>query len=277
MIELAYTAYSGEYDAQYHDAVTVTDADGATVYYGFEMMGWTTDVPKIRNVSDSGVLYIKAEKLNHETLYVEVPFGITKAKLDVYAEDTMIILSDDVPEFTFRAEGFKGSDTLDSLTCDISFGTPYRKGTDPYGTYAITLNGQPVDVNYEIVGHDGILTVAKHKVTVVWLHTEYIYTRTVQEVKVALLDEEGNLTPCGAVVTDRDGNAVEFKDVGDYIATAILDDGYVLDPAQASSLTADVSIVSNEAYELNWEVVAVVVIIVLISAELIYTMFVRRK
>ena len=274
-INVLFTPYTGVYDGLYHEAVVINDADGSTVYYGFEMMGWTTEVPTIKDVSENRTLYIRAEKANHEVFYAEVPYSIAKARLDVYADDKIITLSDDLPEFTFRAEGFVNGETIANLTCEIIFGTPYQPGQG-WGTYAITCVNGPVDANYEIFTHDGVLTVAMHKVTVVWVYTEYIYTKTVQQVRVQLMDEDGNLTDCTANVTDLDGRAVEFRDLGDYIATAVLPEGYVLDPADTAGLSAKVTIVGNEAFEFNYEVVVVVILIVLIAAELIYTMFVRK-
>ena len=275
-IDLLFTPYTGVYDGLYHDAAVINDADGATVYYGFDMMGWTTEVPKVKNVQNDGILYIKAVKDKHEDFYAVVDFQISKARLDVYADDKLITLSDPLPEFTFRAEGFVNGETLDDLTCEIVFGTPYEPGQG-WGVYAITCISGPVDMNYEIITHDGVLTVAAHKVKVIWTYTEYLYTKTEQKVYVMLQDENGDTTSCNASVTDKDGNPVVFRDIGDYVATAVLPEGYVLDPEYADTVTAELKIVENEAFEFNPITLLMLILIASIGAYLIYDQGFRKK
>ncbi|MBQ3735406.1 MAG: hypothetical protein II855_00580, partial [Candidatus Methanomethylophilaceae archaeon] len=274
-INLVFTPYEGTYDGLYHDAAVIDDADGSTVYYGFDMMGWTTEVPQVKDVQKNGVLYIKAIRDKHEDFYAIVDYQIAKAVLDVYADGKLILMTDQLPEFTFRAEGFVNGETLDDLTCEIIFGTPYVPGQG-WGTYAITCINGPVDGNYEIVTHDGVLTVAAHKVKVVWTYTEYIYTKTEQKVYVMLEDENGNRTPCGATVTDMDGNPVAFRDIGKYVATAVLTDGYVLDPEYADTVTANLKIVKNGAFEFDPLILLIILMIVIIAAYMIYEHWHRK-
>lgn len=275
-INIVYVPYRGTYDGQFHDAFTLVDADGATVTIiidAVEQTGFT--IPKVKDASDTREIVIKAEKPNHKVFYEVVEFKIDKAVLNITADSFVILQSENVPAFTFSTDGFIGSEGLNDLDCGIAFETSYVKG-GAWGKYAISVVGTPVDGNYEIVIHEGVLTVALHKVKLIWSNTSYTYTGGVIPIGVTMEDETGAWTNCNATVTDLKGNAKEFREVGEYIATAVLPDGYALDPAWNGGLTQNVSIVKSGSFELNpWIWIAILILV--ISTIAVYYWFGYKK
>ena len=231
-INLTYTAYQGAYDGHYHPVVTINDYDGADVVYSYDLENWSSEVPQVKSAAESGIVYIKATKVNHATFNAEVPFSITKVALDVYIEDKHIDPAAPLPEFTISAQGLLGDDTVADLTAVFEFATDYAQdGT--CGVYHIYCLNEPEDASYEITVHDGKLSVYSHMAKVIWEDKKYYYNGNVQDIKVVLQDENGNDIVCDVTVTDLDGNPVQFIEKGDYIVTVNLPDGYMLSPDSA--------------------------------------------
>ena len=125
-----------------------------------------------------------------------------------------------------------------------------------------------MDTNYEIVYHEGVLTVAVHKVKVIWLATDYYYNGSVRDVRVELEDETGHRMSCDVQTTDLDGNPKEFREVGDYIATVILGSDLVLDPDDTGGLSKEVTIHSVDT-QLNFALIALILLLLLLLVLLI--------
>ena len=260
-----YMEYFAVYDGYYHDAVTVTEAYGATIEYSFDMADWTSQAPRVKDAVEMMEFYMKATRGSYEAHY-RLYANIDKAPLTLTADDKTISVKDPLPEFTFTAEGLKGKDTVKDLQCTIEFRTTYVPGKDGKGTYPVYDDDALVDKNYDITTKNGTLSVSQHYVTVEWVYTEYIYTGEVQRLYVNVIDDEGDAVTVSYRITDLDGQDVEFKDLGTYMAYVILPEGYSLDPnVPGNTDSMELTIVSNEAFEFDWTVVSIVVLVVTIS------------
>ena len=272
-----YREYFAVYDGYYHDAVTVTEAYGATVEYSFDMADWTSQVPRIKDSVEMMEFYMKATRGSYEVHY-RLYANIGKAPLTIAADDKTISVKDELPEFTFTAEGLKGKDTVKDLQCTIEFRTTYVPGKDGKGTYPIYDDDTLTDKNYAISTRSGTLTVSEHYVTVEWVYTEYIYTGEVQRLYVNVIDDEGDEVPVSYRITDMDGQDVEFKDLGTYMAYVILPEGYSLDPnVPGNTDHMELTIVSNEAFEFDWTVVSIVALVITISTYLTFAIIRGRR
>ena len=69
---------------------------------------------------------------------------------------------------------------------------------------------------------------------------------------------------------DTDGNPVAFRDIGKYVAPAVLTDGYVLDPEYADTVTANLEIVENGAFVLDPLILLIILLIMAITIYMIY-------
>lgn len=94
-------------------------------------------------------------------LYKSLVFTINKATVTVKADDQLVYVGDEMPQFTYTVSGLVGTDTLNgtvSFACDAT-------DTDEAGTYPITPSGANVpntelyndDIEYET----GTLTIRK--------------------------------------------------------------------------------------------------------------------
>ena len=274
-IVIEYVDYTGEYDAAAHDISVIVDAHGATLTFSTDMENWSSEMPVVRDVSDSGTYYIKASRAGSHDVYYRVNTVITKAALEVAADDQKISIRDDLPVFTYLINGLKGSDTEADLDCTIVFVTDYVKGTDPVGTYSIFAAEEFIDGNYEITSVGATLTVEQHTAYVDWLYIEYLYNGRERPIAVDVTDENGKAIPVKIEVYDMNGNPTVFKEVGTYIAKVIIPEVYVLDPASTDIM--ELTMRSNEAMEVDWEVSSSMLILVMISIYILGGLAIRRK
>ena len=63
-----------------------------------------------------------------------------------------------------------------------------------------------------------------------------------------------------------------FREKGDYVVRIVLSDGYVLEPSEGNTDTMTLSIVNNEAFDFDWKVMWVIILVVSISALLVRSM-----
>ncbi len=273
-VHVDFTPYTGTYDGSSHPVVAINDAHGATVEYSTDMMDWSSVVPQVKDVADSGTFFMRASIANGSEAYYRIEVDISKAPLTVTADDKTMRVNDPYPEFTFTASGLKGTDTVKDLDCKIVFTTDYAPGMG-IGTYLILSNEAYSDRNYEITTQNGSLAVGNHFTTIRWVYTEYIYTGNDIIVMVDVTDENGTPVAYSVIVTDTEGNPAVFREKGDYVVRIVLSDGYVLEPSEGNTDTMTLSIVNNEAFDINWKVMWVIILVVSISALLVRSMVKR--
>ena len=84
------SGYSGVYDAKQHDAIVLgAGTEGYTVTYSVYGNVYSSDVPQVRDVADSGVYYVKFEMPNYEPLVVDVEVAITPAGVGAHLKDSI--------------------------------------------------------------------------------------------------------------------------------------------------------------------------------------------
>jgi len=107
--------------------------------------------------------------------------------------------------------------------------------------------------------------VASHMVKIIWGTTLYGHTGNVVPIDITFQDETGTKTRGTATVTDLSGNPTEFRDVGKYIGTAVLPDGYVVDPDSQSEMTQELEIVAKMNVNSIWLALLIIIAIAIIT------------
>ncbi len=276
-IFVQYRPYTGAYDGQYHDIAVIDGAYGATLQYSSDMVSWSSEMPRVKDVTGSGTYFIKASKEGYSDVFYRVNVEISKASLTVTPDDLRISILDDVPELTFTVDGLQGQDTIADLDCVIAFVTDYVKGTSPVGKYRIYIDTALFDKNYDISWKEGIIVVEQHSVTVEWKYTEYTYTGYEQKVMVTVTDENGNIVDVDVIITDENGNPAVFLEEGRYIIRVVIPEGYAMNPEPGNTDTMEVEMVGNEAFHINDRLILTMAIVVTISAYLLFGVILRRR
>lgn len=121
--------YDGVYDGQFHKAVEVIGAEtGDKITYSTDNTNYHEDVPMIKNVSDSGIIYIKVERDDNYNIYIESasvrinPAKIDNVEVEVYkntydgmSHNAAVISGDGYNPETDVVEYIYNGETLDEL------------------------------------------------------------------------------------------------------------------------------------------------------------------
>ena len=92
---------------------------------------------------------------NYSMTYTPANLTITKASLNIAAEAKAKEYSDADPEWTYTAEGFKGSDTESIMTGSLT-----RDAGENVGTYSITQGTLASSANYDVVYSPATFTIS---------------------------------------------------------------------------------------------------------------------
>lgn len=147
------------YNGQVVEAATDTDSDGSvSIVYrkGSEVL---TGAPK--DAGNYTVTVNIGEGKNYKAGSADFSFEITKAPLNVIAEDRTITAGDGEPEYAVQYEGFVGSDTENSLQGNLSVVTDCAD-MKLAGTYSIIPSGLSSQ-NYDITYVNGTLTIERRR------------------------------------------------------------------------------------------------------------------
>ena len=171
------TPYSGVYDANTHDALTVTvktvNSQTATVYYRLSTeTDYTVTPPQIKDAGTYNYS-VKITANNHNDLVIENNQAtISKATVTVKANDASVNMGQQAT-FTYTITGFKNGETevglrnANALTGTVTFACGYNKDeTNPENvsdTYVITPVVSDLSAtNYTFTPATGTLTVNKN-------------------------------------------------------------------------------------------------------------------
>ena len=171
------TPYSGVYDANTHDALTVTvktvNSQTATVYYRLSTeTDYTVTPPQIKDAGTYNYS-VKITANNHNDLVIENKQAtISKATITVKANDASVNMGQQAT-FTYTITGFKNGETevglrnANALTGTVTFACGYNKDeTNPENvsdTYVITPVVSDLSAtNYTFTPATGTLTVNKN-------------------------------------------------------------------------------------------------------------------
>ena len=183
------TAHSGTYDGKFHDAVAIDGARaGDTILYSTNNgQNWSNLMPQFKNAGTYSVT-VKISREYRTDLIETKTITISKKQLEVKAEDKRITYGDSLPSFTYKIEGFAGSETEDVLTKLPQISCA---GTNA-GTYDIIVKGAEAD-NYAFNYTKGSLVIDKatyNMSNVVWDYsTPFTYDGTEKTISFKNLPE----------------------------------------------------------------------------------------
>lgn len=116
------------------------------------------------NVGEYEIVIEKGEVTNSHVTFINGVMYIEKAPLTITADDKLMVLGEDVPQFTATYSGFKNEDTQASLDNKPRFSCSATSNSDP-GEYTIEVSGAQAK-NYAITYVSGILTIKQSPLVV---------------------------------------------------------------------------------------------------------------
>lgn len=140
------TGYSAKYDKQSHNAITKVDGtiDGDTVTYAKTEDGtYTSEVPSVKNVKDSGTYYVKVYRNdNYETLIIPVTVSVgLQAQTIAFGSIPKKITYNDNNTFTYAIETKSADDSTGDITYSLVGGTAQASIDSSTGTITYTSVG----------------------------------------------------------------------------------------------------------------------------------------
>ena len=169
---LVASGYTGVYDGAYHDGVTdaivnyigraASDLENWKITYSTEENGeYTAEIPQVKNVNDSKVIYVKASNPNYEDIVLPVNATVTKRALTISTPDaTKVYDGRPLTNHNVDVAGLVEGETLDIMVT----GTRTAVGSSP-NTVSVTWNGTALEGNYDTVIDRGTLTVTPAAIT----------------------------------------------------------------------------------------------------------------
>ena len=107
------SGYSGVYDAQQHGAIVLgAGTEGYTVTYSVYGDEYSSKMPQVRDVADSGVYYVKFEMPNYAPLVVDVEVAIIPAEAGAHLKED-IIYNGEAQTAEFVLDGIISGDDVD--------------------------------------------------------------------------------------------------------------------------------------------------------------------
>ena len=132
------TGYLGTYDGTSHEAVTLNGIkkNTDTVTYSTDRNNWSTKVPIVTDVKDSGNVYIKVEREGHKKPY-EITVVATVMPASVESMDIKL------KKYTEEWNGKKHTPKVVSKTCILNkdYTVSGIKAFKNIGTYTVTIKG----------------------------------------------------------------------------------------------------------------------------------------
>ncbi len=211
----SHTPYTGTYDGTAHPAfssVATLPTGWTSTYSRTETGTYSTTLPTVTNVANSGKIYVKFSNASYADVIAEYTVTVNRAPLSITAKDHTITYGDAPASSGVTISGYVNGETDTVLTGTLSYDYSYAQYGN-VGDYTITPKGYTSD-NYQITYKTGKLTVGKKEVGLIWVnHTGRVWgdDKTVTATATGTVNsDEINVT-----VTGGDATAV-----GSYTATA---------------------------------------------------------
>lgn len=159
------TDYTGQYDGASHGEAATANVDGATIEYSTDGENWTTDVPTVKNVSDSTTVQVRATKTGYVPAEATYTLIVTPRTITLTGESAASTYTGKEIELTgITPDGLLDGHNLSGVSYSAK-GTDAR--TEPYpGTFSNTENivikdaaGKNVTNNYNVEYKPGALTI----------------------------------------------------------------------------------------------------------------------
>ena len=167
------TAQGGEwtYDGKSH-TVSVSGADGYTIYYKVGDADWTTDAPSVTDVNNGLVtVSVKATKAGYADLTcTDVTLKIKPRAVTITVDDKSKMVGENDPEFTGTVDGLVNENDLGTITY-------VRTNSDEtVGDYPDVLSAQYTEnSNYNVTVVTGDFTITEKQPTTKYADVEVRY------------------------------------------------------------------------------------------------------
>lgn len=168
------TAQGGEwtYDGKSH-TVSVSGADGYTIYYKVGDADWTTDAPSVTDVTEGLVtVSVKATKVGYTDLTCDnVTLKINPKAVTITVADKSKIVGENDPEFTGTVAGLVDENDLGTITYVRT-----NTGVETAGIYSNVLDAQYTEnSNYTVKVMKGDFTITEKQPTTKYADVEVRY------------------------------------------------------------------------------------------------------
>lgn len=171
------TDYNGMYDGKSHGEAATANVDGATIEYSTDGENWTTDVPTVKNVSDSTEVQVRATKTGYVPAEATYNLNVTPRPVTLTSETASKPYDGTPltrPVVTVTGDGFVLGEVTDIKA--IGSVTNVSEGSVT-NTIVYTTTEKFVEGNYNITKAEGKLSITPLAVTV----TAKDYTKYVGE------------------------------------------------------------------------------------------------
>lgn len=161
--------YTGTYDGNSHNAFTVTALPSGWSVAGYSRAKtgtYSSTMPQVKNVADSGTIYVKFSNASHADVIAEYDVKVSKKSLTVTANDHTITYGDAPANSGVAITGFVTGETASNLAGTLSYDYNYTQYGN-VGDYSITPKGY-TSANYDITYKPGKLTVGQKVVGLTW-------------------------------------------------------------------------------------------------------------
>ena len=165
----SHTPYTGTYDGTAHPAfssVATLPTGWTSTYSRTETGTYSTTLPTVTKVADSGTIYVKFSHTSYADVIAEYTVTVNRAPLSIKAKDHTITYGDAPANNGVTISGYVNGETASVLTGTLGYTHNYTQYGN-VGDYSITPNGY-TSANYDITYKPGKLTVGKKEVGLTW-------------------------------------------------------------------------------------------------------------
>ena len=251
--KLAVSVIADDAEMQYGDTpanLTWSYAENSAQFVASDNIGLTvtTDANKLSPVDTYETAITEAVFENYTVTYAKGLMQVVARKLTVRIDEKSSVYGDEIAELTSSVT----SGNIVNDNTDVYSLTTAATNRSGVGNYDIT--GSVLDTNYNITfeGETNAYTITARVVTINWCENNFTYNGTEQTIAATYADVNGEKTEL-AVTVKADEVVTEFRNAGDYTATAAFKNGetnYAL-PAVNSAVynigKLAVSVVANDA------------------------------
>ena len=177
-LKATHTPYTGTYDGNSHNAFTVTALPSGWSVAGYsstETGTYSTTLPTVTKVADSGTIYVKFSHTSYADVIAEYTVTVNRAPLSIKAKDHTITYGDAPANNGVIISGFVNGETDTVLTGAKDYGYGSYVQYSNAGNYPIVPKNYEAD-NYHITFTSGKLTVQQKEVGLTWVnHTGRVW------------------------------------------------------------------------------------------------------
>ena len=216
-LKATHTAYTGTYDGTAHPAfssVATLPTGWTSTYSRTETGTYSSTMPQVTNVTDSGEVYVKFSHASYADVIAEYPVTVNRAPLSITAKDHTITYGDAPANSGVTISGFVNGETDAVLTGAKDYGYGSYVQYSDAGNYPIVPKNYVAN-NYHITFTSGTLKVQPKEVGLTWAnHTG----RTWGDGKTVTATATGTVNSDAISVTVTGGGETDVG--GPYTATA---------------------------------------------------------